>query len=143
MRVLPLLIALGIGGCVAVPKGSSAPDASISTAVPSVAPARPASPVQRVPLPDDFPAMPGAVAAPLPDDDPGLIGLWESDQPGSAAYDFYTAALPGAGYRIVGLYPGDEVALIRFGIPGGEIWQVVVRPAGGNGVAIEVRLDRP
>ncbi|MGZ6371766.1 MAG: hypothetical protein ACXWL8_00045 [Candidatus Limnocylindria bacterium] len=87
--------------------------------------------------------MPGATSAPMPDDDPGLIGLWESDQLGSAAYDFYGAALPAAGYRIVGLYPGDEVALVRFAIPGGEIWQVVVRPAGGDRVAIEVRLDRP
>jgi hypothetical protein len=143
MRVLPLVLVLGFGGCATAPAGSPAPDAAVSIAVGSLAPSSSASPVQRPSLPADFPVMPGAGPAPIPDDDPGLIALWEGDQPGSEAYDFYAAALPAAGYRIVGLYPGDEVALIRFAIPSGEIWQVVVRPAAGNRIATEVRLDRP
>jgi hypothetical protein len=80
---------------------------------------------------------------PMPDDDPGLIALWQSDQAGSAAYDFYAAALPAAGYRIVGLYPGGEVALIRFGASDGEIWQMVARATPDGSLAIEIRLDRP
>jgi len=79
----------------------------------------------------------------MPDDDPGLIGLWESDEVGSAAYDFYVAALPAAGYPIVGTYPGGEVALIRFAAPDGEIWQMVAHATSDGRLAIEVRLDRP
>jgi len=85
-----------------------------------------------------------AVSVPMPKDDAGLIGLWESDQTGSAAYDFYVEALPAAGYPIVGLYPGGAVALIRFRAPDGEVWQMVARRmAAGTTTAIEIRLDRP
>lgn len=84
-----------------------------------------------------------AVPVPMAQDDPGLIGRWESDQAGSAAYDFYVEALPAAGYPIVGLYPGGAVALIRFRVPDGEVWQVVARGIADRMVAIEVRLDRP
>jgi hypothetical protein len=87
--------------------------------------------------------MPGAVPLPLPRNDPGLIGLWESDQAGSAAYDFYVEALPAAGYPIIGLYPGGQVALIRFGLPEGEVWQMVAHGMPEGRVAIEIRLDRP
>lgn len=93
-------------------------------------------------LPIDFPVMDGAARMPLPPDDPGLIALWESAEAGSAAYDFYVASLPAAGYPIVGLYPGGGVALIRFRVQG-EIWQVVAHAATDGKVAIEVRLDRP
>jgi hypothetical protein len=78
----------------------------------------------------------------LPDDDPGLIGLWETDEQGSAAYDFYVGALPAAGYPIVGLYPGGAVALIRFQV-GAAVWQMVAHGASDGLVAIEIRLDRP
>ena len=87
--------------------------------------------------------MPGAASMPMPQDDPGLIGLWQSDRVGSAAYDFYVSALPAAGYPIVGLYPGGEVALIRFRVPEGEIWQMVAYATPDGQLAIEVRLDRP
>lgn len=87
--------------------------------------------------------VPGAAPVPRPDDDPGLIAVWESDQAGSAAYDFYVDALPAAGYPIVGLYPGGEVALIRFRVPDGRVWQMVARGMADGTVAIEVRLDRP
>ena len=83
------------------------------------------------------------MSVPMPEDDAGLIGLWESDQAGSAAYDFYVEALPAAGYPIVGLYPGGAVALIRFRVPDGEVWQVVARGTADGMTAIEVRLDRP
>jgi hypothetical protein len=114
------------------PHGSDAP-------VPSGAPE---SSEEHPPLPSGFPVMDGAVPMPLPPDDPGLIARWESVEAGSAAYDFYVAALPAAGYQIVGLYPGGGVALIRFRVQG-EIWQVVTHGATDGGVAIEVRLDRP
>jgi hypothetical protein len=93
-------------------------------------------------LPSGFPVMDGAVRMPLPRGDPGLIALWESAEAGSGPYDFYVAALPAAGYPIVGAYPGGGVALVRFRVEG-EIWQVVAHGAADGGVAIEVRLDRP
>jgi hypothetical protein len=94
-------------------------------------------------MPSGFPVVPGAAPVPPPDDDPGLIALWESDQAGSAAYDFYVEALPAAGYPIVGIYPGGAVALIRFQVPDGQVWQMVARGMLDGTVAIEVRLDRP
>lgn len=101
------------------------------------------SEVERRQLPDGFPILPGALAIAVPADDPGLIGLWETDRLGSAAYDFYVAALPAAGYPIVGLYPGGGVALIRFTAEGGEVWQMVAHPTSSGRLAIEIRLDRP
>ena len=76
--------------------------------------------------------VPGAVPASPQDSDPGLIALWESDQAGSAAYDFYVDALPAAGYPIVGVYPGGEVALIRFLAPDGQVWQMVAHGLAGG-----------
>jgi hypothetical protein len=96
-----------------------------------------------VPLPSGFPVLPGAVPAAMVNDDPGLIGLWNSDQLGSTAYDFYVSALPAAGYPIVGLYPGGGVALIRFRTASGAIWQMVAHGGPGGTEAIEIRLDRP
>jgi hypothetical protein len=87
--------------------------------------------------------VPGAAPVPPPDDDSGLIALWESDQAGSAAYDFYVDALPAAGYPIVGLYPGGAVAVIRFLVPDGQVWQMVAHGMEGGTVGIEVRVDRP
>ena len=125
MKAAALLLALACAGCWPAVTRSPPP------------------PVQGTALPSGFPVMEGAVPMPLPRDDPGLIALWESDRQGSAAYDFYVVALPAAGYRVIGLYPGGEVALIRFATAGGAVWQVVVHGAPGGRVAIEVRLDRP
>lgn len=97
---------------------------------------------ERPPLPSGFPVLDGSVRSPLLADDPGLIALWESAEAGSAPYDFYVAALPAAGYEIIGLYPGGGVALIRFSVQG-QIWQLVIHGATDGQVAIEVRLDRP
>ena len=66
-----------------------------------------------------------------------------TDLAGSAAYDFYLSALPTAGYRIVGAYPGGAAAVIRFNLPDGAIWQVVIRGGADEAVVIEVRVDRP
>jgi hypothetical protein len=125
MRAGVLLLALACAGC--SPVGTRSPPPSALTVV----------------LPIDFPVLEGAVPMPRPADDPGLIALWESDRQGSAAFDFYTVALPAAGYGVIGLYPGGEVALIRFVAEPGVIWQVVIHGAADGRVAIEVRLDRP
>lgn len=87
--------------------------------------------------------MPGALRVTVGRDEPGLIAEWTSDELGSAAYDFYSEALPASGYPIVGLYPGGDVAVIRFHGPHGAVWQVVAH-GGATGIAtIEIRLDRP
>ena len=97
---------------------------------------------QRASLPPGFPVLPGATKAPMPVDDPGLVGLWVTDLAGSAPYDFYVGALPAAGYPIVGAYPGGAAAVIRFTLPDGAVWQVVVRGGPIATTIIEVRLDR-
>ena len=131
-----LLVAIIVGGCSVAPTESATEPPTVAAS------ARASSSSSSSSLPSGFPVLPGAVPVPMPRDDPGLIGLWESEQAGSAAYDFYTKALPAAGYPIVGLYPGGEFAIIRFRAPSGEVWQVVARGTPEGGVAIEVRLDR-
>lgn len=129
MTIARLMVAaILVGGCSQA--GTSTPSTEASAASSSS-------------VPSGFPVLPGAVPVPTPGDDPGLMGLWESDQPGPAAYDFYVKALPAAGYPIVGLYPGGEFAIIRFRAPTGDIWQIVARGAAEGRMAIELRLDRP
>jgi hypothetical protein len=135
------LLAGAVAGCSAAPSGSASGPAPPGSAEPRASAGR--SIFERVALPDGFPVLPGAIPVPMPDDDPGLIALWETDQAGSAAFDFYVNALPAAGYPVVGLYPGGEFAVIRFGVPGDAIWQVVTRATPGGRTAVEVRLDRP
>jgi hypothetical protein len=137
--LLAVVVAVVAGACST--QGSPSPSPPHRSGAPVISGA-PGSSEERRPLPSGFPAMDGAVRMPLPADDPGLIALWESAEAGSASYDFYVAALPAAGYEIVGLYPGGGVALIRFRVQG-EIWQVVAHGAPDGQVAIEVRLDRP
>ena len=138
-----ILVAILCAGCPAGKSGAPSDGASLLPATPSAEVLPSLSEVERRTLPDGFPVLPGAMAVTMPADDPGLVGLWESDQLGSAAYDFYVTALPAAGYPIVGLYPGGDVALIRFTAPGGEVWQMVAHGAPDGRTAIEVRLDRP
>jgi hypothetical protein len=144
---LASLVILAIGcslGPGASPSPSpSAPSPSAPATQQSAAPMASTSGPQRVPLPSGFPILPGSVPVAMPNDDSGLIGLWSTDQAGSAAYDFYAAALPEAGYPIVGLYPGGAAAVIRFTLPDGAIWQMLAHDGGNGTVAIEVRLDRP
>ncbi len=138
-----VLLVVVAAGCSMAPTGSPPADASASRSSPSASAGPSRSAEVRRHLPDAFPVMPGAVSVPLPDDDPGLIASWESDRVGSAAYDFYAEALPAAGYPIVGLYPGGEIAVIRFGMPDGEVWQMVAHGTPEGSVAIAIRLDRP
>jgi len=143
----PVLVTILVARCSTAGVSSPSEAASVAgspggpSAEPSAGPST--SGAVPPPLPSGFPVPAGAVAVVMPDDDPGLIGLWESDLVGSAAYDFYVGALPNAGYPIVGLYPGGGVALIRFQAPGGGIWQVVSHGSVDGGTRIEVRLDRP
>ena len=147
--VLPVLLLVAVGAACGHGAEVSSPttgqSAAVSLAAETPTPTQRASGsvAARVPLPSGFPVFPGAVAVAMADDDPGLIGLWSSDRPGSAAYDFYVSALPTAGYPLVGLYPGGDVALIRFRAGGGAIWQMVAHGGTGGTEAIEIRLDRP
>ena len=138
-----VLLTVLVTGCSAAEGSSPSEAASLASSSRSPSAGSSAPAVEREPLPSGFPVLAGAVAVAMPPDDPGLIGLWESDQVGSAAYDFYVDALPIAGYPIVGLYPGGDVALIRFQAMHGELWQMVVHASSDGGTAIEVRLDRP
>jgi hypothetical protein len=79
----------------------------------------------------------------MPDDDPGLIGLWTSDAPGSAAYDFFIGALPAAGYPIQGAYAGGAVAQFRFATPAGATWEIDLTANPDLTTRIELRLPRP
>ncbi|MDQ2853870.1 MAG: hypothetical protein M3R32_03325 [Chloroflexota bacterium] len=140
--VVAVVVACGRDAAVSSPSAGQSAAASLPTDAPTAAEPVPSSSIDRVPLPSGFPVLPGAVPMNMADDDPGLIGLWSSDQRGSAAYDFYVSALPAAGYPIVGLYPGGDVAVIRFR-SGDAIWQMVAQGGAGGTEAIEVRLDRP
>ena len=140
-RIRSLLLLTIVAGC-SLPEGNS-PSGVVSVAPAPSTPASAASAGPRQPLPDGFPVLAGAVAVAMPGDDADLIGLWRSDQVGSAAYDFYVQALPAAGYPIIGLYPGGTVALIRFQAPTGGVWQVVAHSSPADATTIEVRLDRP
>ena len=143
-----VLMTIIVAGCsmaeVSSPSGRASPPGPSQPPSPSAAAAASASAslAERQPLPTGFPVLAGAVAVAMPRDDPGLIGLWESDQVGSAAYDFYVEALPTAGYPITGLYPGGDVAMIRFQAANG-VWQLISHASAEGGTTIEVRLDRP
>lgn len=144
-RPMILALALAAAACAACggAPGSGSPGGSPSQESATGTPSSAGASVERLPLPSGFPVLDGAVPEPLPDDDAGLIGLWTSDRVGSAAYDFYSTALPAAGYSIVGLYPGGGVAQIRFAIAGGAVWQMVALGGLSGRVRIEIRVDRP
>lgn len=142
-----LLVTLPLAGC-------SAPGATASSTLESVTASasptpRPASSAasatstgtSRPALPAGFPVMPGATPAGLPEDQT-LIARWTINAVGSAAYDFYSSALPAGGFPIVGLYPAERGALIRFTVPDGAVWQVVADQVG-NATQITVQTDRP
>lgn len=68
----------------------------------------------RATLPPGFPMMDEAEPAQLDPDDPGMIGHWYVPLAGHEVYAFYESALPLAGFQVIGLYPGDIGAIIRF-----------------------------
>jgi hypothetical protein len=119
-------------------------------------PAVPASPVSSLPrsatgsesaqpaVPADFPVMPGASLASGADSNPVLIATWTTDADGPRVYDFYIAALPAAGFSIVGLYPGGSVAIIRLRHGSDPILKLVItRASPSSGTEMELRVDGP
>jgi len=85
--------------------------------------------------------MRGAKPDPVPDD-VTLIARWTVPVIGSAAYDFYTRALPDAGFAIVGAYPAERAALIRFRDRTGTIWQLLAELVGDR-TKVTIQTDRP
>jgi hypothetical protein len=115
-----------------LPAGS----ASATDAAPTMEPGT------RPTLPAGFPVPAGAVAQDPLNDDPAVVVRWTLATVGSGAYDYYLEALPAAGYPIVGRYPADVAALLRFEVAPGMIWQLLVEHVGG-GTRVTVQLDRP
>jgi hypothetical protein len=118
--------------------GTAEPSSSGSTIPASGSPI-----ASRVELPAGFPVLPGAVAEMLPAGEPGTIARWSSDQDGPVAFEFYVDALPAAGYRTIGLFPGGAVAVILFQTPSGERWELVLTLDDEGGTRIEVRTAQP
>ena len=92
-------------------------------------------------LPLGFPVMPDADPSRLPND-ASAVARWTVPVVGSAAYDFYLEELPKAGFTIVGTYPSERAALIRFRDPRGRIWQLLAELVGDR-TQITVQTDRP
>jgi hypothetical protein len=92
-------------------------------------------------LPAGFPVMPDADPSHLPND-ASVVARWMVPVVGSAAYDFYVKELPAAGFTIVGTYPSERAALIRFRDPRGRIWQLLVELVGDR-TQVTVQTDRP
>jgi len=85
--------------------------------------------------------MPGASPLALPAD-PSVIARWSVPILGSGPYGFYLDALPAAGYPIVGRYPTERAALIRFEPRPGLVWQLLIEEADGA-TRLTVQADRP
>jgi hypothetical protein len=140
--VVALLLAAAVSGCAA----QGDPDTSESHASSPIhaLPTPTQTPSQAPPrfgIPSGFPVMAGAEPAPLPND-PTVIARWTVPDVGSAAYDFYTRALPERGFEIVGAYPAERAALIRFRDPSGAILQLLAELVGDQ-TQITLQRDRP
>jgi len=92
-------------------------------------------------LPPGFPVMPNADPSRLPND-ASVVARWTVPGVGSAAYDFYAEELPKAGFTIVGTYPSERAALMRFRDPRGRIWQLLAELVGDR-TQVTVQTDRP
>ncbi len=154
--LVPGAIALALVACAGTGAGTGSPSASASERAtaggPSIgglpssggtdAATRPPTGTSAPPaLPPRFPVMPGASSGPLPSG-PGVVARWTVEMVGSAPYDFYLHALPAAGYPIVGRYPTEHAALIRFEVSAGTIWQLLLEEAG-DATLVTVQTDRP
>lgn len=117
---------------------ASRPPATASTSDPASLQASEVRPA----LPSGFPVALGAAPQQPPAEDPSVVAQWLLDAVGSGPYDYYLAALPAAGYLIVGRYPAEQAALVRFEIAPGTIWQLLLEGTG-NGTRITVQTDRP
>jgi hypothetical protein len=140
--LVALFLVATISGCAAqgdpAPSGShaSSPIDALSTPTQSQSQAPP-----QTGIPSGFPVMAGAEPAPLPNDST-VIARWTVPDLGSAAYDFYTRALPESGFEIVGAYPAERAALIRFRDPSGAILQLLAELVGDR-TQITLQADRP
>lgn len=141
LRATGLLLVL-VGALTACRAGGEATPGLTASGIasPSV---QASSAATRPELPANFPVLPGVTEVALPPDDLGVIARWTTDKVGTIAFDFYSDALPAAGYAVEGLHPGGEWALIRFTGPTGQLWQVVIHGLDLHTAQIEVRLDRP
>ena len=124
---------------VTVPPSGTPVASPMSTQIPGSGPSQEAD---RPSLPAGFPVLPGAVAVPAPADDPSVIARWMLATEGSGPYQALLEALPAAGFPVVGGYPADQAALIRFEVRGGTIWQVLLEHRAG-GTLVTVQTDRP
>jgi hypothetical protein len=143
---LLLVALLGVGSaCTADGHGSVEATAVSSPAdrpTQSPGPVMTQAPAGRPALPSGFPVAPGAVAVPVPEDDRSVVARWMLPEVGSGPYDYYLEALPAAGFPIVGRYPADQAALVRFEIAPGTIWQLVLEHADA-GTRVTLQTDRP
>jgi len=92
-------------------------------------------------LPAGFPVAPGATPLGVGDHDAGLIAAWETDEVGPVVYDFYLAALPTAGFEVIGEHPGGAAATIRFRA-GAAVLEVSLT-GGLEGTVIALRVPEP
>ena len=145
---VPLLAVLVLAACQTAPSArlSGAPspglDGSAPTAAsrpPSAAASAPASALPAVPA--GFPVAPGAAPLGVGEHGAGLIAAWETDEVGPVVYDFYLAALPTAGFEVIGAYPGGAAATIRFRA-GAAVLDVSLT-GGLEGTVIELRVPEP
>ncbi len=146
--VIHAVVAVSLSACAAqgssslqvtVPASGTPVASAMATQTPGAAPSKEAD---RPSLPAGFPVLPGAVPLPLPGDDRSVIARWMLATEGSGPYDAFLGVLPAAGFRVVGGYPSDQAALIRFEIGDGTIWQVLLEHREG-GTLVTVQNDRP
>jgi hypothetical protein len=138
--MLSACAAQGSSSLQATVPASGAPVASpMATGTPGAGPSKEAD---RPSLPAGFPVPPGAITLPPPADDASVIARWMLAMEGSGPYEALLAALPAAGFQVVGGYPADQAALIRFEVRDGTIWQVLLEHREG-GTLMTVQTDRP
>ena len=149
--VLVALLVLAVVGCGMRNDAftSSRSSSSGNPGSPSVAATRAPTPTEIAATPSDlgtklpsgFPVMPHAEPARLPED-PSVVGRWTVPEVGSGPYDWYLDALPAAGFEVVGTYPSERAALIRFRDSSGRTWQLLTELVDGR-TRISVQTDRP
>ena len=110
------------------PAAASRPPSAAASAIASALPVVPAG----------FPVAPGATPLGEGEHATGLIAAWETDDVGPVVYDFYLAALPTAGFEVIGEYPGGAAATIRF--RAGDALLDVSLTGGLEGTVVELRV---
>jgi hypothetical protein len=128
-------------GAASSPINTHPPPSVEATEAPTPSEVAPTSSEVAPTLPPGFPTMADAEPSRLPDD-ASVVARWTVPVVGSAAYDFYLRTLPDAGFTVVGTYPSERAALIRFQDSKGRIWQLVAELVGDR-TQITVQTDRP